>query len=199
MPDFMLCSAQDYNPGKAGYQQHIWQATLGTDAVVFTSHPPCVSEEGSHRPNFWHGNVILPRVAQWKDTLFAVYQLPEDDWMGFTHAYFPQSAFDECVINNVWAFARKGDGYLAISAAQGITQTRTGNSAFHELRSYGHNNIWICQMGRATQDGTFAEFQAKVTALPIGFAGAAVQMQNLRGQQIEFGWTGNLIVNGSVE
>ena len=24
-------------------------------------------------------------------------------------------------------------------------------------------------------------------------------MQNLRGQQIEFGWTGNLIVNGSVE
>lgn len=54
-------------------------------------------------------------------------------------------------------------------------------------------------MGRAAQDGTFAEFQAKVTALPIGFAGAAVQMQNLRGQQIQFGWTGNLIVNGSVE
>ena len=23
----MLCSAQDYNPGQPGYQQHIWQAT----------------------------------------------------------------------------------------------------------------------------------------------------------------------------
>ncbi|MBN1580304.1 MAG: hypothetical protein JXA89_06350, partial [Anaerolineae bacterium] len=55
-PDFMLCSAQDYNPGQPGYQQHIWQATLSPEAAVFVTHPPCCSEEGSHRPNFWHGN-----------------------------------------------------------------------------------------------------------------------------------------------
>ena len=28
-PDTMLCSAQDWHPGEKGYQQHIWQATLG--------------------------------------------------------------------------------------------------------------------------------------------------------------------------
>jgi len=39
-PDYMLCSAQDYHPGESGVQQHIWQATLGPDAVVFVSHPP---------------------------------------------------------------------------------------------------------------------------------------------------------------
>lgn len=198
-PDTMLCSAQDYNPGQPGYQQHIWQATLGTDAVVFTSHPPCVSEEGSHRPNFWHGNVILPRAAQWKDLLIVAYHLPEDDWMGFTHAYFPQTAFDETVINDVWAFARKGDGYLALTAAQGLRQITSGKSAYRELRSYGHNNIWLCQVGRAATDGSFEEFQQKVMNLPIHFAGDAVQIRSLRGQQIEFGWSGDLQVDGVAE
>ncbi|MBL7200967.1 MAG: hypothetical protein ISS56_12540, partial [Anaerolineae bacterium] len=39
-PDYMLCSAQDYHPGEKGCQQHIWQATLGPDAVAFVTHPP---------------------------------------------------------------------------------------------------------------------------------------------------------------
>ncbi|MCX6032740.1 MAG: hypothetical protein NT169_26085 [Chloroflexi bacterium] len=94
-PDSMLCSAQDYHPGAKGVQEHIWQATFGPDAVAFVTHPPCLSEEGSHRPGFWHGNVVLPRVAQWKDVLVAVHKLPDDDWLGFTHAYFPAWAFDE--------------------------------------------------------------------------------------------------------
>ena len=50
-------------------------------------------------------NVILPRVAQWKDVLIAAYQLLKDDWMGFTHAYFPIHAFDEHVLRQGWAFA----------------------------------------------------------------------------------------------
>jgi len=108
--DYMLCSAQDYRPGEKGYQQHIWQATLGPSAVVFVNHPPCMSEEGAHRPNFWHGNYVLPRVAQWKDALIAIYKLPDDDWLGFTHAYFPVYEFDEYVIRDGWAFARKGGG-----------------------------------------------------------------------------------------
>ncbi|MGE5224013.1 MAG: hypothetical protein ACM3PY_16355, partial [Omnitrophica WOR_2 bacterium] len=94
-PDYLLSSAQDYCPGAKGKQEHIWQATMGTEAVVFTNHPACMSESEAHLPGFWLGNAVLPRVAQWKDTLIAVYNLPENDWMGFTHAYFPIYAFDE--------------------------------------------------------------------------------------------------------
>ena len=112
-PDYMLCSPR-IPAGEFGYQQHIWQATLSPEAVVFVTHPPCLSEDGSHRPNFWHGNVVLPRAAQWKDLLVAVHRLPEDDWLGFTHAYFPIHAFDEHEIRDGWACARVGDGYLAI-------------------------------------------------------------------------------------
>jgi hypothetical protein len=195
-PDFMLASAQDYRPGEAGYQQHIWQATLSPEATVFVTHPPCISEEGSHRPNFWHGNVVLPRVAQWKDALIAVHNLPADDWMGFTHAYFPTYAFDEYTIRDGWAFARVGDGYLAITAAQGIELMRRGKNALRELRSYGHQNIWLVQMGRTALDGSFEAFQRDVMSNHVTFDGLNVEMETLRGQTLSFGWTGPLRVDG---
>jgi len=203
-PDYMLCSAQDYHPGERGYQQHIWQATLGPDAVVFVTHPPCMSEEGSHRPNFWHGNVVLPRVAQWKDVLIAIHHLPDDDWLGFTHAYFPARAFDEHVLRDdanghTWAFARQGEGYLALTAARGLRFITRGESAYRELRSHGQHNVWLCHMGRATLDGSFAEFQDKVLALDVAFEELAVRCATLRGETLAFGWEGALLRNGEEE
>jgi hypothetical protein len=202
--DYMLSSAQDYHPGEPGYQQHIWQATLGTDAVVFVTHPPCVSEEGSHRPNFWHGNVVLPRVAQWKDVLIAVHQLPEDDWMGFTHAYFPIHTFDEHSLREgtngqTWAFARKGEGYLALSAAQGLEFITRGDSAYRELRSYGQHNVWLCHMGRAAHDESFEAFQEKVLSMDVAFEGSSVRCATLRDETLAFGWEGPLLRSGVEE
>jgi hypothetical protein len=203
-PDYMLCSAQDHAAGKPGNQQHIWQATLGPDAVVFVTHPACCSEDDSHRPGFWHGNVLLPRVAQWKDVLIAVHNLPETDWMGFTHAYFPAVCFDEYTLpedNNGhrWAFARTGEGYLAITASQGMQFITDGDSAYRELRSYGSHNVWLCHMGRATLDGTFAEFQEKILALDITFEELAIRCATLRGETLAFGWEGPLLRDGKKE
>jgi hypothetical protein len=196
-PDFMLSSAQDYAAGRPGYQQHIWQATLDAGAVVFVTHPPCVSEEGSHRPNSWHGNVVLPRAAQWKDVLIAVHRFDEDDWMGFTHAYFPTARFDEHVIREGWAFARKDNGYIALTAANGLQLTPRGRHARRELRSYGHRNTWLCMLGRAAWDGDFAEFQAKILALDVDVSAQRVVAQTLRGQQVAFGWEGPFLVDGT--
>jgi hypothetical protein len=200
-PDYMLCSAQDYHPGEKGVQQHIWQATLGPDAVAFVTHPPCLSEENSHRPGFWNGNVVLPRVAQWKDVLIAIHQLPADDWLGFTHAYFPVWAFDEHVLRDAgtgqkWAFARKGDGYLALAAARGMELITTGDNAYRELRSAGHCNVWLCHMGRAALDGDFLTFQDKILALDVAFDGPSVHYSTLRGETLSFGWQSPLMRSG---
>jgi hypothetical protein len=196
-PDYMLCSGQDYHAGEPGYQEHVWQATMGPDAVVFVTHPPCMSEEGSHRPNFWHGNVVLPRVAQWKDVLIAVHDLPENDWMGFTHAYFPIYAFDEYAIRDGWAFARKGAGYLALSAAQSLSLITQGDNAYRELRSYGQRNVWLCHMGRAARDGDFQSFQQAVLRLNVRFDRLAASCATLGGETLAFGWEGPLLVNGA--
>jgi len=138
----MLSSAQDYFPGEPGRAEHIWQATLGPDAVVFVNHPVCLSQKRAYQPNYWRGNGVLPRVAQWKDLLIALYRLPDDDWLGYTHAHFPIAALDEYALREGWAFARKGEGYLALKASQGFTLVKSGNSAYASCapsvrRTYG--------------------------------------------------------------
>jgi hypothetical protein len=202
-PDYMLCSAQDYHPGEPGVQEHIWQATFGPDAVVFVTHPPCLSEENSHRPGFWHGNVVLPRVAQWKDVLIAIHKLPDDDWLGFTHAYFPAWAFDQHLLRDAprkggrqWAFARKGDGYLALTAARGLEFITRGDSAYRELRSYGSRNVWLCHLGRAALDGDFVAFQKKILSLDVAFGDLSVRCATLRGETLAFGWEGAFTRDG---
>jgi hypothetical protein len=195
-PDTMLCSAQNYYPGEKGRMEHIWQATLGVGATVFVNHPACSNENDARQPNFWAGNAILPRVAQWKDTLIGVYHLPEDDWMGFTHAYFPTYAFDEYAIRDGWAFAHKGEGYLALKASQGFNLIQRGLYAFTELRAYGQDNIWLCQMGRAAIDGDFTTFQRKVLALAVKFEGQSIRFTTLRGEALSFGWQDPFIRDG---
>jgi hypothetical protein len=202
--DYMLSSAQDYRPGERGQGEHIWQATLGPDAVSFATHPANMSESDAHRNGFWRGNALLPRVAQWKDALIAVYRLPQDDWMGFTHAYFPAYAFDEYILQDdaegrPWAFARKEDGYLALTAAQGLELIQKGPSAYRELRSYGGDNVWLCLMGRRATDGSFRDFQRAVLALDVGLGGPAARLSTLRGDTLSFGWKGPLRVNGDVQ
>jgi hypothetical protein len=196
-PDAMLCAALDHHPGERGVQQHIWQATFDQDAVVFVTHPPCVSEDGTHRPGFWHGNVTLPRVAQWYDALIDVRNIPEGDWIGFTHAYFPTFAFDEHLLEGGWAFARRGEGYIALTAARGLELVTRGTGAYRELRSYGRQNIWVCQLGRAARDGDFAGFRGRVLAAGLRFEGLRARYGSLRGATLEFGWQGPLLVDGA--
>ena len=199
-PDAMLCSAQDYRPGQPGGQEHIWQATFAPEALVFVNQPACLSENEAHQPNCWRGNATLPRVAQWRDVLIAVHNFPNADGVAaLTHAHFPLHAFDEHGLQGGWAFARKGDGYLALTAARGLTLTQRGEQAFRELRSFGRENIWLCHLGRRAEDGDFAEFQSKILALETDFTQLTVQFATLRAETLSFGWTGPLRVNGKEE
>lgn len=195
-PDYMLSSVQDYRPGEKGYQQHIWQATFDHNAVVFVTHPACVSEDGAHRPGFWTGNYVLPRVAQWQDVLVAVHKLPDDDWLGFTHAFFPGSVFDEIKMRDGWVFGQKGDGYIALTASTGLELVKRGTAAYKELRSYGKETVWMCHMGRAALDGSFEDFQNSITALKLEVQGLDVRFETLRKETLAFGWEGSLTVDG---
>lgn len=198
-PDTMLASAQDYRAGQRGRRQHIWQATMGYDAIVFTNHPTSFSDADARQAGWWCGNGSLPRVAQWRDALIALYNLPQADLLGFTHAFFPAYAFDEHVIEGGWAFARKDHGYLALHAAQGMTLVATGHDALRELRSAGQHNAWLCQMGRAEVDGSFEDFRRAVLAQSVVVRGLQVEWNTIRGDRLAFDWRGPLLVNGVAE
>ena len=198
-PDYMLSSAQDYRPGEMGGSEHIWQATMGPDAAVFVTHPRCMNQKDAYRPNFWRGNSVLPRVAQWQDVLIALHRLPADDWLGYTHAHFPIAAFDQVALRRGWAFARKGDAYLALTASMGMKLVKRGPGAFRELRSVAQHNVWLCQMGRAAQDGTFADFQKAILSRPPTFGDLSVSYRSLRGETVVFDWEGPLLVDNTAQ
>jgi len=197
--DFVLSSAQDYRPGERGQREQVWQATLGPEALVYTTHPTNFSQSDCRAAAWWCGNGRLPRVAQWQDALIALYNLPEDDWLGFTHAYFPIYAFDEHVLADGWAFARAGDAYLALYASSGLTLMRRGPDAQRELRSEGLRNVWLCQLGSRDSDTSFENFRQRVLARPPVIAGLHVSWQTIRNERLEFDWTGPLRRNGVEE
>jgi hypothetical protein len=210
-PDYALSSIQDYRPDQHGQLGHpgtceqIWRATLSAEATVFATHPGSSSESESRAPGFWAGNAALPRVAQWQDALISIHHIPPESSFTFTHAYFPTATFDEYVVRDNWAFARSGDGYLALTNTSPLTLTAEGRYAHRELRVTGPSQGWIVQMGRAALDGDFATFQDKVSALPLQFeeisatanAHSAVHFTTLRGDKLSFSWDGPLTVNGT--
>jgi hypothetical protein len=198
-PDYLLSSVQDYHPGEMDASVHCWQATLGPDAVVFSNAPACFRHDRAYQPGFWLGNSAMPRVAQWKDALIAVYQLPDDAWLDFTHAFFPVYEFDEYALEDGWAFGRKGSGYVALTAANGFDLVGSAPDGQRELRSPGRQNTWLCQMGRVETDGNFRQFCDKVKAQAPAWQAQGVQYSTLRGETLTFGWEGPLRVDGREE
>jgi hypothetical protein len=122
--------------------------------------------------------------------------VPQGEWPGYTHAYWPTHDFDEQQIRDGWAFARQGRGYLALAAASGFELVHRGLGAFRELRAPGCQNVWLCMMGREDTDGTFVEFQQAVLSLDVDLRKQGVSCTTLRGEEISFGWTGPFQVSG---
>jgi len=152
-PDTMLSSAQDYRSGYGGDQQHVWQATLGPDAVCFTTHPP--RREG-RSPAYWVGSGVLPRVAQVENVLIAVYDIHTrpglyvTNRLLLTHAWLPRDRFDEVVERDGWLFARRGNGYLALRSQHPYHwQTEPGEDQGREVIVPGWRNSDRRAGGRA--------------------------------------------------
>jgi hypothetical protein len=193
-PDVMLASAQDYRVGLPGLQEHIWGATLGPETQVFVTHPPNASSSPSARPNAWAGNRILPRVRQFRNTVLALYQLPPDDPVGHTHAWFPIAHLDEWAARGGWTAGRLGDGYVALATEGGSAPVPSGPDAWQALRPAGAGTTWVCTVGRRATHGTFEEFLA---ALPAPRFGAdRVRFTPPGGPELDLGWTGPFTVDG---
>ena len=73
---------------------------------------------------------------------------------------------------------------------------KSGAGAYRELRSVAQDNVWLCQMGRAAQDGSFADFQKAILSRPVAFTDLGVSFVSLRGDAIAFEWTGPFLVQG---
>lgn len=236
-PDFMLSTAQSYRPGNRSDQRHTWQATIDERAIVFTNHPgmlPPVSanwgDDNEPGPSYWTGEATLPRSAQHENVGIHIYA-PQyvvqnsgvarliSRYQPFTHAFFPQSRFDEVVQDGHWVFGRRGDGYVALWSWRepafldytGTGWATDGMDLPFDLRAEGGpDNVWIVECGSRSEWGDFAAFRAAlagsridVTSLgppPSGAqsSGFDVRFESPSRGVVEFGWMRPLSVGGEV-
>ncbi|WP_211770837.1 hypothetical protein [Kutzneria sp. CA-103260] len=145
--DVMLSTVEDYRAGLPGLQEHVWGATLGSETQVYVTHAPNSSTSSSARPNAWAGNRILPRARQFRDVVLALYRIPPDDPMGYTHAWFPLSTLDSWEQRGVWTIGRRGAGIVALACEGGARIVTTGPDAYQELRPNGPGTAWVCVVG----------------------------------------------------
>lgn len=103
-----------FQPGVYGYQQHLWYAAVSSQAVVFVTHPGSDVDLDGMRPGYWYGNGVMPAVLQKKNVLGAVYLIPAEHPIAFTHTFWPMDRFDETIRQGHWLFGRHGDGYIGL-------------------------------------------------------------------------------------
>jgi hypothetical protein len=145
--DVMLSTVEDYRSELPGLQEHIWGATLGPETQIYVTHAPNSSTSSSARPNAWAGNRILPRARQFRDVVLALYRIPPDDPMGYTHAWFPLSTLDFWEQRGVWTIGRRGAGIVALACEGGARIVTAGPDAYQELRPNGPGTAWVCVVG----------------------------------------------------
>ncbi|MCY3414428.1 MAG: hypothetical protein INQ03_22465 [Candidatus Heimdallarchaeota archaeon] len=199
-PHYQLSGAQDYHKGRAGIQEHIWQATLSDQAMIYTNSPGGVS------PQMFTGG-WKPRGTMYQNVGVFQYDRVAQDFLGeivlaylsntdYTHAYFPQWAFDEFTEKDGWLFGREGDGYVALYSYVPGEWIES-----YEYRSEGKKNVYITELGSADEYIDFDDFVAQVSAaeitikeLEVGFS-----LEYLSPSQglVTVSWDGDFVVDGN--
>jgi hypothetical protein len=190
----------DLRPGGAGYQQHLWQATLGRDCHVFVNHPGGTFDGTKSRPGYWHGSGLLPRVRQRGNVLQAIHVIADGRWtrpaitpaiwewasastvrpydvhpVAFTHAHWPADAFDREVRRGGWVFGRKGSGLIGLWCSEPLVphdDILTGR----ELRAEASASAWLVICGSLAGDGTLEDFMTACEARAPAFDRVAFTM-----------------------
>ena len=152
-----------FEPGVYGYQQHMWYAALDKETDIFTNHPGGTCDSSSMRPGFWYGNGVMPALVQKGNMLGAVYHIPKEHPIHFTHAYFPAPKFSETRITDHWLIGRKKTGFAALWCS-GVMEPVNDQLFDCEYRTYGDDIAYFCICG-SHDFKTLDEFEAYVKGL----------------------------------
>ncbi len=144
---------------------HLWCATISSRCHVFTNHPSTPGDGHIGRPGFWHGNGVVPRVAQEKNVVYQVFDIPEDHPIGFTHAHWPLDAFVETDGKDGWHFGLAEKGLIGLWCSE-PTQVESDILVERELRAWGRQVAWICVCGGADEGPLTALVDTCVASRP---------------------------------
>ncbi|MBD3353698.1 MAG: hypothetical protein GF364_19595 [Candidatus Lokiarchaeota archaeon] len=209
-PYYQLSGAQDYHKGFAGIQEFIWQATLDLDVFVYTNAPGGFDFKGGSFIGGW-----MPRGGFYKNLGIIMYdhgsQIIESkiatgalsNAMNFiggnrynNHAYFPRWHFDSVIQKNGWTFGELDGSYIGLYCSQ---PTFWANNI--ELVALGSACCWIVELGSEAEYSSFNNFISQVSTASVTIdklnTGFDVSYNSPSRNLVEFGWEGDLIVDGN--
>ncbi|MGA0062081.1 MAG: hypothetical protein ACO3H0_03535 [Candidatus Planktophila sp.] len=190
----MLSSVQDYRAGLPGLQEHVWGITLSPEVQVFASYPASHSHATSVRPNAWAGHLVLPRVRQDKNRVFAIYPNRSELFPESTHLWFPTPMMDDYKQKGSWIIGRVGDAYVAVATSGGFSPKRFGDAAFQEWLPRGNGSLYVALMSDKKSAKSFKAFVASLKE--PDFDENDLRIKFISKDRYEFSWDGSLTVNG---
>lgn len=194
-PDYMISTLQDYQKGISTPQTHVAQVTLDNKVVIFWSCPPTTSEGPGLRPDYWSGNITLPRAIQYRNVLALIWKQNQLSWM--THCFFEPAKFDAVVFERNWVFGQVRDGYVGIYSHKGVSLGKYGQYAGRELICDAPDNIWIVECGGKEEYGSFERFVDLLRASKIEERNNALVYLSPSIGEFIIGWDIEPTVNGT--
>ena len=199
---YLLSAANDFNPGRRGFQEDVIHAVMSAEEHVWINHPGEFALYGQARPSYWAGSGTLPRANQYKGFASVIYSVSEHHPVDFTHAYFPSFAFRKWEIKDGWVFGEAySGGLIALSAANGITMETSGPNKDREIKSQGKKNIWIMRCAELWKEGSLEAFEKKILSMPLSYD---METLSYTAEDPEYGtitvsWETSLSVDGKAE
>ncbi|MGI9600278.1 MAG: hypothetical protein ACR2QE_00205 [Acidimicrobiales bacterium] len=220
-----LASVLDHRKGELRDQVHMWQATIDTEARVFTTHPTTdvaasTNWRDDDEPGYWTGEASMPRSAQHHNSAIHIYLPAYDEtqdailwavfgYRDFTHAYFPQDHFDQVTQVGHWTLGAKDGGYIALWSWRepnwrtydpAVNATNGMVLPFDLVAPGGPDNVWITEVG-TDDDGTFDDFVASTTSsdptITRTAEGFDVAWHSPTNGLLTFGWDAPFVVDGN--
>ncbi|SIQ35700.1 PA14 domain-containing protein [Halanaerobium kushneri] len=196
--DYLLTSAIDFKSAKKGYQEHVSQLTIDAEALCWINHPGENVEIGFGRPAYWAGNGYLPKVSQYKNIQFLLFDIGEDHPVDFTHAYFPAYAFDEYLEKDNYYFARKNNAFFAITAAHKLNLVKDGINQGRELKSSGRKNSWMIRAANDDEFKSFKSFIDQISNSYLDIDEQEIKFIDPKQGEFRFNWKKGLSLNDRV-
>lgn len=163
-------------PGRPGYQQHLWHATLGRDCHIFVNHPGTSFDLTMSRPGYWYGNGVLPRLEQREGMVLEVFDIPAEHPVHFTHAHWPSDVLDREALREHWAFGAHRQGQVGLWCSQPL-QRRDQVLTGRELLAWGRHVAWLCVCRNA--DESFEHFMDQCVKIDPVLANGRLQLNGL--------------------
>lgn len=199
---YLLSAANDFNPGRRGFQEDVIHAVMGAEEHIWINHPGEFALYGQARPSYWAGSGTLPRTNQYKGFASTIYSVSDLHPVDFTHAYFPSFAFRRWEMKDGWLFAESfSDGLIAITAMNGLEMETTGPNMNREIKSQGKKNIWIMRCSELWKEKDLESFEKKILSTPLSYDREALSFTFIDPEYgtMEAGWNESLSVNGKKE